>query len=100
MLQVLRFLLNTVIDFMKMLFTVDVGDGLNLGLVMCIVFIFFPMILRVVLFLKRDALEELNDRYDESRPREVFSDTYTRPVKFRDGSVTYTHSITRRRRMR
>ena len=48
MLQVLRFLLNTVIDFMKMLFTVDVGDGLNLGLVMCIVFIFFPMILRVV----------------------------------------------------
>lgn len=73
MLQVIRFLLHTIIDFMRMLFTIDVGNNMSLGLLMCIVFIFLPMMLRIIAFLKRDAMEELNDRYDESRPREIFS---------------------------
>ena len=52
MLQVLRFLLKITADFLKMLFTIDVGDGMNLGLVLCIVFIFLPLVLSVVNFLK------------------------------------------------
>ena len=101
MLQVIRFLLHTIIDFIRMLFTIDIGNNMSLGLIMCIVFIFLPMMLRIIGFLKRDAIEELDDRFDESRPRETSSSVYSLPVKFSDGStITTRHSITRSRRKR
>ena len=101
MFTVLGFILQCIIDFMKMLFTIDLGDNLNLGLLMCICFIFLPIMLRIINFIKQDAIEELDDKYDESKPREIFQDTYSRPVKFSDGStVTTRHSITRKRRYR
>ena len=53
MLQVLRFLLKITADFLKMLFTIDVGDGMNLGLVLCI-----------VNFLKGTLIDELDEGYD------------------------------------
>ena len=64
MLQVLRFLLKITADFLNMLFTIDVGDGMNLGLVLCIVFIFLPLVLSVVNFLKGTLIDELDDGYD------------------------------------
>lgn len=64
MLQVLRFLLKITADFLKMLFTIDVGDGMNLGLVLCIVFIFLPLVLSVVKFLKATLIDELDEGYD------------------------------------
>ena len=64
MLQVLRFLLKITTDFLKMLFTIDVGDGMNLGLVLCIVFIFLPLVLSVVNFLKGTLIDELDEDYD------------------------------------
>ena len=75
MLEVIRFLLSYIVAFMRMLFTIDVGNGLNLGLLMCIVFIFLPMMLRVINFIKQDALEELDDRYDSERPTETWTST-------------------------
>ena len=47
-----------------MLFTIDVGDGMNLGLVLCIVFIFLPLVLSVVKFLKGTLIDELDEGYD------------------------------------
>lgn len=101
MLQVIRFLLHTIIDFMKMLFTIDVGNNMSLGLLMCIIFIFLPMMLRIIAFLRRDALEELNDRYDESRPTETTSSTRRQSIRMSPTEVyNYNHTITQRRRRR
>lgn len=101
MLSCIRLILTFTANFAKMLFTIDIGDGLNLGLLMCICFIFLPMVHRIICFIKQDAMEELDDMYDESKPREITSSTYSRPVRFSDGStVTNTHTITTRRRRR
>lgn len=63
MLEVIKFILKLVVDFVAMLFTIDVGFT-SLGMVMCICFIFFPVVLAFVNFLKGSLLEEIDDRYD------------------------------------
>lgn len=100
MLEVLSFILGTIISFMKMLFTIDLGDGLNLGLLMCIVFIFLPMMLRIINFLKQDAMEELNSAYDESRPVNIITMSLTEKQNIGNNRhTTYTNAVRRRRRM-
>lgn len=64
MIEVLKFILKFVADFTKMLFTIDVGSGLSLGLVMCIVFIFLPLVLIVINFLKTVLVDEIDESYD------------------------------------
>ena len=61
MLEVLRFIFSYIVQFISMLFTIDLGGGLNLGLLMCIVFIFLPMMLRIVNFLKMYSTEVIAD---------------------------------------
>ena len=67
MIEVLKFILKFVADFIKMLFTIDVGSGLSLGLVMCVVFIFLPLVLIVVNFLKTVLVDEIDESYDKTR---------------------------------
>lgn len=64
MIEVLKFILKFVADFIKMLFTIDVGSGLSLGLVMCVVFIFLPLVLIVVNFLKTVLVDEIDEKHD------------------------------------
>ena len=64
MIEVLKFILKFVADFTKMLFTIDVGSGLSLGLVMCVVFIFLPLVLIVINFLKTVLVDEIDESYD------------------------------------
>lgn len=64
MIEVLKFILKFVADFIKMLFTIDVGDGLSLGLVMCVVFIFLPLVLVVINFLKTTLVDEADEAFD------------------------------------
>ena len=66
MLDVLKFILKCVIDFMAMLFTIDLGFT-NLGALMCIVYIFLPTMLFVVNFLRKQFIDELDDYYDDKR---------------------------------
>lgn len=66
MLEVLRFIFHCVLDFIKMLFTIDVGFT-NLGIVMCIVYIFLPIVLVIVNFLKVQIIDELDEAYDIRR---------------------------------
>lgn len=47
-----------------MLFTIDVGSGLTLGLVMCVVFIFLPLVLVVISFLKVTLVDEIDEKHD------------------------------------
>lgn len=74
MLECLRFILKCVVDFIAMLFRIDVGFT-NLGTVMCICYILLPMLLVIVNFLKVTLLEEFDESYDEKRPRETWSST-------------------------
>lgn len=69
MLQVLKFILERVVEFLKMLFTIDVGDNISLGLMMCILFIFLPLVLVVVNFLKTVLVDEIDERYDFNNRR-------------------------------
>lgn len=64
MIEVLKFILKFVADFIKMLFTIDVGNGLSLGLVMCVVFIFLPLVLVVISFLKVTLVDEIDEKHD------------------------------------
>ncbi len=69
MLQVLKFILERVVEFLKMLFTINVGDNISLGLMMCILFIFLPLVLVVVNFLKIVLIDEIDERYDFNNRR-------------------------------
>ena len=47
MFECLKFIFSLVADFLKMLFTIDIGP-MSLGLFACTIFIFLPMVLLVV----------------------------------------------------
>lgn len=64
MLEVLKFILEKTVEFLKMLFTIDVGNNLTLGLMMCIIFIFLPLVLVVVGFLKVVLIDEIDEKHD------------------------------------
>lgn len=66
MLEVLKFIFESISKFLAMLFTIDIGHDMSLGLLMCIVFIFLPLVLIVVNFLKFVVVNELDERYDLS----------------------------------
>lgn len=66
MLECLAFILNLVLKFLYMLFDIDVGFT-NLGVVMCVTFIFLPMVLTVVNFLRGTLIDELDDVYDSNK---------------------------------
>lgn len=67
MIEVLEFVLKQVIKFLHMLFSIDIGHSMDLGTLMCVCFIFLPLVLFFVSFLKNTLIEELDERYDESR---------------------------------
>lgn len=52
MLEVLKFIFKLVISFIKMLFTIDVGDNLTLGHIMCVCFIFLPIFIIFFNYIK------------------------------------------------
>lgn len=66
MLECLSFIFKLILEFLYMLFDVDIGFT-NLGTIMCVTFIFLPMVLTVVKFLKGKFVEEFDDRYDYRR---------------------------------
>lgn len=91
MLKAISFILKFVADFMKMLFTIDVDNDLSFGLLFCVIFILLPIIHRIICFIKQDAIDELNDKYEESRPRESWTATKERHARTSDGGYLSTH---------
>ena len=67
MLEVLKFILKLVAEFISMLFSIDIGNGLSLGFFMCIVFIFFPLFLKFINFIKVTYFDERDESHDSSR---------------------------------
>ena len=100
MLEVLKFILKCVIQFVSMLFKIDVGFT-SLGVVMCICYILFPMLLFIVNFLKTSVLEELNERYDEERPRNIVSESFSERTRLGNGKVlTYNNTVSYNRKLK
>lgn len=100
MLECLKFILKCVNDLISMLFRIDVGFT-NLGVVMCICYILLPMLLFIVNFLKSSFLSELDETYDERRPRETWTKTIHKRVKTGDNQWTIiNHSKSKSRRLR
>lgn len=98
MLECLKFILKCVVDFITMLFRIDVGFT-NLGVVMCICYILLPVLLLIVNYLKSNLLDELDEEYDERRPRETWSSTEHQRLKLGDGRWFMTnHTRSRFRR--
>lgn len=81
MIEVLKFILKFVADFIKMLFTIDVGSGLSLGLVMCVVFIFLPLVLIVINFLKTVLVDEIDESYDKREKQSKYLPKHTYEYK-------------------
>lgn len=52
MFECIKFIFKIMTEFLKMLFTIDIGSGMSLGMLMCIIFIFFPIVLSFINFLK------------------------------------------------
>ena len=52
MFECIKFIFKIMTDFLKMLFTINIGNNMTLGMLMCIIFIFFPVVLSLVNFLK------------------------------------------------
>lgn len=67
MFEVLKFIFKCVAQFISMLFTIDIG-GMSLGLFMGIIFIFLPIMLTFLNFLKEgDGLDILSHKSDRKK---------------------------------
>lgn len=60
MLECIKFILEYTAKFCAMLFSIDIGSGLSLGLLLVILFIFLPTVFRVITLLKHDVVGELD----------------------------------------
>ena len=100
MLECLKFIFNCILEFLAMLFTIDVGFT-NLGVLMCIVYIFLPIVLFIINFIKVQLVEEFDEHYDETRPRNIISSTLTEKTNLGDGKThTYSNSVRYNRRLK
>lgn len=57
MFECIKFIFKIMTDFLKMLFTIDIGNNMSLGMLMCVIFIFFPIVLSFINFLKHTGGE-------------------------------------------
>lgn len=60
MLECIKFILEYTAKFCAMLFTIDIGSGMSLGLLLVILFIFLPVVFRFITLLKHDVVGELD----------------------------------------
>ena len=72
MLEVIKFIFKTIADFINMLFTIDIGFT-NLGTMLCIIYIFLPLLLIIINFFKRQIFDELDDLHDTRYKKEKFT---------------------------
>ena len=66
MLECLKFIFNLILKFLYMLFDINVGFT-SLGTLMCVTFIFLPMVLTIINFLKRIVIDEMDEKHDYGR---------------------------------
>lgn len=98
MFEVLKFIIKCIGQFIAMLFTIDIGP-MSLGMLMCVVFIGFPMFLFFVNFLKTSLMDEIDERFDFKKPYEFWKTSEKSHVDYGDGySFTTFHGLSQKRR--
>ena len=98
MFEVLKFIFKCVGQFIAMLFTIDIGP-MSLGMLMCVVFIGFPVFLFFINFLKCELRDELDDFHDFHRPTESWGSSERVTLNYGDGhTLTTYHDRVRRRK--
>jgi len=70
MFECIKFIFKIVTDFIKMLFTIDIGSGMSLGLFMCIIFIVLPALLSLFTFFKNSDDLELAEMFKKDKKKE------------------------------
>ena len=63
MFECIKFIFKIMTDFLKMLFSVDIGNNMSLGMLMCVIFLFLPAMLSVINFLKNADDIELAEMF-------------------------------------
>lgn len=66
MLECLKFIFSIILEFLYMLFDIDIGFT-SLGTLMCVTFIFLPMVLTIINFIKQVVIDEFDERHDYER---------------------------------
>ena len=69
MFECIKFIFKIVTDFIKMLFTIDIGNNMSLGIFMCIIFIFFPILLTFFNFFKNSDDLELAEMFKKNKSK-------------------------------
>ena len=67
MIECIKFIFGLFAEFLKMLFTIDLGNGMSLGMFMCVIFIFLPTVLILINFLKHADDIELFEMFRNRR---------------------------------
>lgn len=62
MFECIKFIFKVMTDFLKMLFTIKIGNNMTLGMLMSIIFIFFPIVLLFINFLKYSDEKGIGNR--------------------------------------
>lgn len=70
MFECIKFIFKIVTDFLKMLFTIDIGNNMTLGLFMSIIFIVLPMLLSLFTFFKNSDDIELMEVFKKGKKKE------------------------------
>lgn len=69
MLDILKFLFTYIIEFVKILFNVDIGFT-SLGVVFCIVYILLPIMIMIISFAKQEAITLVaKEYYDDEKKK-------------------------------
>ena len=63
MFECIKFIFKIMTDFLKMLFTIDIGNNMSLGMFMSIIFIVLPILLSLFAFFKNADDIELAEMF-------------------------------------
>lgn len=67
MFECIKFIFKIIADFIHMLFTIDIGNNMSLGMLVCIISIFFPAVLSVFNFFKNSDDFEFGEMLSKRR---------------------------------
>lgn len=63
MFECIKFIFKIMTDFLKMLFTIDIGNNMSLGMLMSVIFIVLPILLSLFTFFKNADDIELAEMF-------------------------------------
>lgn len=69
MFECIKFIFKIIADFLSMLFTIDIGNNMSLGMLLCIIFFVFPMVLSLVNLFRHPDDFELFEMFSKKKSK-------------------------------